>query len=624
MSEQEINSVSEFLDAIPDPPKEWFDLPAGSRELLKICYENVTNLEMDLDKDQFKPPLIISFHPKASLLNNNVHETYLAEKVAKKFGMIPLWIPYVYDTGYKTAADKIRLPTYVYFEGKFISLRASAKIRGNIMATEPRLSQNEVKSFFRDLEKHENLMVTKLRTQLNPFNFGHYVFDLKKQTSGLSKKMVRKKMDSYKKKWLDAIKGTKKLAESLANISVATLEEYDIHVGLMMIDDILSEAVEFVFSEVLETDHVKKNPALLENLFLAYDLETKDRAPIMYAGDHDFIAFDEYDVKAFNGKFEDLLSGLKNHTVLPTGHLIMTLFTAMGCPIVLGGAHTLEYYPDYFEKAHSLLHNTKFNSKMQLLSYGKMRFMDLRNIYDILSVVRILDKVGSRNYIREGHVEIPTDVVDHLNFLAGKDAVPREFSDVLKEIKQKYASKRKKGKGKGDGKPKKKKKKPTALEKEVKRNAQVEKIIETPPEQLLKDPKVLKKWIRGTKFDDMHPVRLEVMLENLRFDADMRLRKLEENIDYEQHFLGGSLDEEVVYDGLIARSKRYPALFEMVYYKSPPVDSLLRSGSLDEHESKWIWMVFNDEAIDVRAVEEYEEYSDIFERLIPKKFLAKF
>ncbi|MCP4762904.1 MAG: hypothetical protein GY870_14085, partial [archaeon] len=206
--------------------------------------------------------------------------------------------------------------------------------------------------------------------------------------------------------------------------------------------------------------------------------------------------------------------------------------------------------------------------------------------------IRILDKVGSRNYIKKGVFTIPDDIVDHLNFLSGFSSIPKEYKLLLEQIID----------GESIG--------PTAHTKERERLREVEQIVKKNPEELLKNPTVLKKWIRGTKFDSLHPVRLEVLLENLRLDADMRLRKLEENIMFEQHILGGTLgegfsdDEEgsIIYDGIIKRSNRYPSLFEMVYYGFKPLKTFMTGGTLEEHESDWIWKQF---------IHKKEEISDI-------------
>ena len=445
---------------------------------------------------------------------------------------------------------------------------------------------------------------------LNKVNFGHFLFNLKRQISSIKNKDLRYRISTLEKMWLEANKGSKKLDESLAKISLSQLEEFGIDVGLIMMDDILADMVKIVFSEVLETSSVKNDPSLLENLFLAYDLKSRERTPIMYTGENQFIAYDDSSYRVFDGNFEVLIEGLKKHSVLPTGPLIMVLFTAMGCKLVLGGAHTVEYYPDYFIKAFSILNETSFNSKMQLLSYGKIRFVDLRNMIDIMSAIRIFDKVGSRNYIQKGLFTLPEDVIDHLNFLSGLDEIPLQYRDILEKVLKNQKSD-----------------KPPALVREEERYQEVLKIVATDPETLLKDPSNLKKWIRGTKFEGLHPIRLEVMLENLRLDVEMRLRMLKENINFEKHILGGTLEDEeegeVIYDGLIIRSNRYPSLLELVYYECKPYKEFENDGILKDHDSKWIWKHFTHQS-DSNPIDSlsFSDYKSVFEKLIPSKAIS--
>ena len=109
MQRRFINNVNDFVDQIPKFTQNQLKLSESTKNILKMVYSKSSFIEEPNINDQLKPPLIISFHPKTSLLNNNVHETFFAEKIATKLGMIPIWIPYVYDTGYKTASNKIRL-----------------------------------------------------------------------------------------------------------------------------------------------------------------------------------------------------------------------------------------------------------------------------------------------------------------------------------------------------------------------------------------------------------------------------------------------------------------------------------------------------------------------------------
>lgn len=627
MPKTKINTLDDFIKSIPNFPSELIEIPEASKNLLKLAYSKSKNLPKFSPNEPIKIPLIISFHPKLSLLNNNIHEAYLSQKIANKFEMIPLWIPYVYDTGYKTSANKIRLPTYVYMEGKYISIRASSKIRGNIMATEDPITEKEIKEFFQEVSKHEKSLLTRLNSMLNPINFGHYLFDLKSKITNYTNKTIQKRISELEKQWIEETKGCKKLAESLARISLSQFKDFGINVGLLMMDDVLQDISRTVFTEVLESPSIKKDPSILENLFIAYDLKTKERSPILYTGQKQFIAFNEFDVKVFEGNFDDLIRGLGDHTVIPTGHLIMTLFTAMGCKLVLGGAHTLEYYPDYFQKAYNVLKETKFNSKMQLLSYGKIRFIDMRNILDVLSAIRILDKVGSRNYIQNNQIKIPDDIVDHLNFLASRESVPQEYHNILDSIlgtaKNNGTEQSKDNENSNQNTDSEKSK--NALEKEIQRNSEIDKILLKTPDELLKDPTELKKWIPGTNFEGLHPVRLQVMLENLKADAEMRLHKMKENVEFEQHILGGTCGENIVYDGIINRSNRYPSLFELVYYKIKAGSKFDNGGYLNKGDSEWVWLKFDhQEDTQKSSSQVFKDYISVFDYLIPKKLLPDF
>ncbi|MHA1340447.1 MAG: hypothetical protein ACTSRZ_10795 [Promethearchaeota archaeon] len=617
----EIRTPGQFIDAIPRFENINVDLPIKSKKLLKFIYEKAENLPKNLNDSNgnLKPPLIISFHPKLSLLNNNVHETYFAQYIADKLDMIPIWIPYIYDTGYKTVANKIRLPTYVFFEDKYIPIRASAKIRGNIMATEPPLSEKEIKAFFRELEKHEIYILSNFKNMLNPFNFGHYLFDLKKRVMQISPKSIRKKINSIQTDWIKQVKGSKRLADSLAKISLYNLKKMNINIALLNIDDILADIVKIVFEDILQTPKIKQDPSLLENLFLAYNLKTKERTPILYAGDLHFIGFNEFDVKVFDGNFDDLIQGIREHSVLPTGHLIMTLFTAMGCRIVLGGEHTLNYYPNYFEKSHDLLEQTQFNSKMFLLSYGNTRFIDLRNLTDIMATIRILDKVGSRNYIKKGTFNVPEDIIDHLNFLAGPKNVPKEYIHIIEKILNKNIEEII-----NSFKTKK-----TAYDKELARNKEVHNILEMKPEDILKNPSILKKYIPDLNLNGLNLGKLEYVLDNLRIDADMRLKKMEENILFEKRILGGTIESidatEIIYNGILIRSNRYPSLFEMIFYEIMPQNNFEIEGYFEQPSSNWILshFVVNKKKFGRIDSKRFDNYKDAFEYLIPPQKLPK-
>jgi len=615
-----VRTSKQFLESLKEFSNINNLIPRKSSKLLNLIYKHAENLPKELKDEQgnLKLPLIISFHPKLSLLNNNVHEVYFSQHIAKKFGMIPIWIPYIYDTGYKTAENKIRLPTYVLFEGKYIPIRASAKIRGNIIAVEPALKKNEIIEFFNEIEKHELYILSNLKNMLNPFNFGHYLFNLKRKILNITSKQIKNKIESLKSDWIKIAtenSNCKRLSDSLSRISLYNLKKMNIDVALLNIDDILGDMIKIVFEEILQTPKIKQDPSKLENLFIHYNLKTKERTPVLYAGDFKFIAFDEFDNKVYEGTLDDLVQGIKDHSILPTGHLIMTLFTAMGCKIVLGGEHTINYYPDYFEKAYDLLEQTEFNTKMHLISYGNVRFMDLRNLTDIMSVIRILDKVGSRNYIQKSYITIPDDIIDHLDFLNGVKSIPIEYKTIAEQILKQNIN---------EG--------ITAYQKELARNQEVHKLLEMNREEILKNPTILKKYLPDLNINDLNIHKLEFVLENIRADADSRLVKMEENIKFEQHILGGTLlnddnkTSEVIYNGILLRSNRYPSLFEMVFYEIEPLEEFEVEGQFEYPESGWILAKFRvnvDKYNKINSIK-FDDYKNIFEYLIPNSKLPKF
>jgi hypothetical protein len=662
-----ITTIHDIINSIPKLSGSELELPSGSKKLLNIIYSHTSNIpdaEKRLLLDSPKPPLIVSFHPKISLLNNNIQETYLATKFAEKMGMFPLWIPYAYDTGYKTASNKIRLPSYAFVEGKYIPVRSSAQIHGNIMATEKPLNDQEIRLFVQDLLKHETYILNKLKEMLDPINFGHYLFNLKRQVANIRPNQFKTALQELEKQWITVNKGSKRLSDSLGRIATNSLNHIGIHLGLMHIEDVLPEIVELIFQEVLKTSNIAKNTALLENLFLSYDAKTKVRSPILYAGNGNFIAFDESDVKVFEGNLTQLVDGLTSQTILPTGNCIMTIFMALGGKLVLGGPHTIEYYPEYLSKAHEILKETTFNAEMKLITYGNIRFLDYRSLYDVISVIRILDKVGSRNYIKSGLFTIPDDIVDHLNFLAGKDAVPKEFCSVLERIQKKALDGKQEKKihpphektGKDDKEEKVEK---TAIVKEFERNNEFRRILTKPTEELMKEHELLKKWIPEIKTEDLHPIRLEIMLANQKLDWDMRLKKMLDNINYEHHILGGQIaikslrelacqiddesakkneekeeddyyqdddenkDDSIIYDGILLRTDRYPTLLELVLYDILPRDEINDPVKIIPSDNQYVMnqIIVQKQKDLISNPEQYSDYSSVFSRLIPSKLL---
>ncbi len=86
MTAPNIKTIDDFYNSIPSFPKDFLELSESSRNLLQIIYKRAIIIPESHLKSPLKPPLIINFHPKASLLNNNIHETSFAKKLANKLG----------------------------------------------------------------------------------------------------------------------------------------------------------------------------------------------------------------------------------------------------------------------------------------------------------------------------------------------------------------------------------------------------------------------------------------------------------------------------------------------------------------------------------------------------------
>ncbi len=437
-----------------------------------------------------KSPLIVSFHPKLSLLNNNVHETLLAIKLAEQLDQVPLWIPYVYDTATHSAAEggKIRAPTYAFVENQFVTLRPASQIHGNIIKTERSIQSKEFSAFFRALEDHLTQTLGNLQSQLNPYNFGHALFDLKQKVMGFNAKKLRQIVHEYRQEMQSAAKPGKNLGECLALISLSLLERLGIRINVGFIEHVLPELVWDIFSKIIEMEQVQADPALLEGLFLHYNKQNKARTALQFTGT-EFLGYDENAVCHFQGNLEALCKGLETDEILPTGPLLILLFSALGCQVTLGGLHTTEYYPDYLKNAQALLKGTGFNADMRVIGYGGLRCLDTRSMTDIRAVARILEKVGSRRVVQQGEIAFPRDVVDHLHFLAGSGAVPDEYHPLLEEIV-------------ADQKPR-----PPALEKEQARFAQIRAWAKLPGQDLKAKTPELKPYFRKLPLDELHPER---------------------------------------------------------------------------------------------------------------------
>jgi hypothetical protein len=306
----------------------------------------------------------------------------------------------------------------------------------------------------------------------------------------------------------------------------------------------------------------------------------------------------------------------------------MLLFNAIGCKITLGGTHTLEYYPEYIENSRKILKETSYDHTMKEYCYGDLRFIDARNTGDILSVARVLEKAGSRNIASNGSFKIPDDIVDHLNFLGGIERIPTEYKTIAESLP-----------------PIKK----SSYEKETERYKEITEYFRMSETEIMNHLDKLKKFIPTIKpSEDNHPIKIKLLVENYWADVDMRYRKMLQNIEFEQHILGGSLlksqkedvsdfgDEdsddddnvEIIYNGILKRSNRVPSLLELMIFNNSIPDRFLTEYETDFNTK-------NDHVIAIlKNIKEkskkdsedkqYTHYAELFETLIPSHLLPEF
>ena len=355
------------------------------------------------------------------------HECLLASLLAKQLNLMPIWIPFMYDTATHSAAEggKIRAPLSV-----LLKMNSSTQIDNSnprkYCKDRKASNRKRIRTFLSVLEDHVLNRLEMLQNHFDQYNFGHYLFPLKQAVFHCDRQEIINKLTSLKEILLNRINNALNLGESLGLISQALLEPFGIEFNVGFIERFLPQFVETIFTTICARELIQTNESLLDGLFIHYNIKKKLRNPIFYREGR-FIAQDPDQNILFEGSIQDLAHAMKGYTILPTGALLILLFMAMGCQITLGGPDTQTYYPEYIHKAELLLQETPFNAHMEILGYGGIRSMDTRNLTDLLATSRILEKVGSRGLTQKGKITIPHDIIDHLRFLAGKNAVPREF-----------------------------------------------------------------------------------------------------------------------------------------------------------------------------------------------------
>lgn len=632
-------------------------LSDGNRKLLTILYRELHGPELDrlkqlqFDPKELKPPIIISFHPKLSLLNNNIMEAQFSELLAQKINHIPLWIPYLYDTAIHSAAEggKIRAPTYAFFEGRFLQLRSATQIHGNIIKTEKAISKMEIDTFIRSMDDYIFYRFGSLHNFLDQYDYGHDLFPLKLKIMKLDRKVLKSRIEMFRGLMLTAAIQGQNLGESLGYISHALMKELGISINIAFIERVLPQLVFEVFKEITQKMEVKNDPSLLDGLFVHYSVKSKQRTQVSFTGDH-FLAMDDGANRLFDGTLEELVAKIEKDEILPLGPLLILIFAALGCRFTFGGMHTQEYYPKYLSNATKLLAGTSFSCAMQTIAYGNIRTIDLRNMMDLFAVARVVEKVGSRSVSQRGQLTLPDDIVDHLMFMNGEDAVPIEYKSIIEKLKTSSLKSKEKVKDNPEKSPKIIKK--TALEKETARLEQIARWNAMDPDALKKESGALKPFFAKLDFEKIHPERLKMSVENLYTDSEVRVQSLKENILFEQHILGGKLPKikstadksqeneedsfidkdghlfQEIFDGLWLRSKRVPTLLELAFYKVPidlPFQETVEiKTSKTPHFCLEIIPKISSNGCETISTQSFTTFTSAFEALVPKKYLPDF
>jgi hypothetical protein len=143
-----------------------------------------------------------------------------------------------------------------------------------------------------------------------------------------------------------------------------------------------------------------------------------------------------------------------------------------------------------------------------------------------------------------------------------------------------------------------------------------------------------------------HPERIKVAIETLWEDSKMRVDKMRENIALEQHLLGGNLPKnpkglstsgvniceeespvDEIYDGILIRSKRVPALLDLVLYGSDlnlPFQEPIQIVDTDVPFFLFLLIPKIGKPTIPPSIKRFIDYSQAFNFLIPHELLPKF
>jgi hypothetical protein len=468
---------------------------------------------------------IITFHPKLDILNSNIGEVLLAEYISKSYGVKPLWVPYTFDTGFKSGVDKNKAPLGVYFENELISLISPNKTGNRPLCLSKRFNQDNIKRFIKEIKKAFSKSLSIYKTQIDEIKFGHLLFYLKqpKKLNELSTEF-NNSLNDLTEILNDATKFNR-LSDQLIHTTLQLFEKNRISIDAMPIDRILAEDNSLI--DLILSNYPETYSLIGDNIKVIND--KYGRVPLRFENNV-FIADKELSSKELKEKFQR-----REATI--SGDLFFAILNHYGFQTTLGGKRTINYYDALFEKAEQIASAWGEQFNLKYLHHDTQGHPFKYNIKETAAVLRILDKTASRNLLVNGKFEIPKDIADHLAFLSGIEQVPEQFRNS-----EFFSGK-------------------SALEKKMESLQYVIdqlRLIGTND-----NSEKLKELAKKVSCKITDKGYLQRVLEEKKESLEQYISSILKDVELEQAFLGGTINGTYK-DGVVAHSHRHPGLISLI------------------------------------------------------------
>jgi hypothetical protein len=368
---------------------------------------------MGLDSDDF---IILSFHPRASTTNSHITEVLLANEIYRFTGLVPLWFSFTFDSGYKTNERKDRTPTLLCFENKYITLRSPDKIGAFPISSCKPVTEDELKRVSEETRKVIIENGNLLQSYLDLIQFGHVLFQLRR--SG-TKKLIQNclnRLDNVISIYLEAIRESKNLGESLTKMNVRLLRYHNLFLEAIEFDNLIKNFPD------LYIDTVKKYPELVYHI-----CRDAKRYPIEICGNK---------IKSGCGCIFSIDEFIENVGVsfVPSG-LMCILLISLFSDYTICGSLMRKYYEENITKSSQISKEIGYETNLRFLTFERNRCVQGYGMYDLVSFLHTMNTLG-RNVYLNGSFSLPEDVEEHLNWLreyVKEKNITRRLSDFRKD-----------------------------------------------------------------------------------------------------------------------------------------------------------------------------------------------